>query len=69
MYVFNHIVLADRAAAMHGNNYLRAQRTAANVFTLPGSVHWWSMVRNSVVIPVELDESSGLTEVQGITSL
>lgn len=68
VYVFDRVVLADRAAAMHGENYLRTQRTAANAFALPGSVNWWSTIRNSVVGFAGLHESSGSAEVQGITS-
>ncbi|THG97306.1 hypothetical protein EW026_g4666 [Hermanssonia centrifuga] len=48
-YVFDRVVLADRAAAMHGVNFLKTQRTAANAFALPGSVHWWLPIRNNVV--------------------
>ena len=68
VYVFDRVVLADRAAAMHGENFLRTQRTAANAFALPGSVNWWSTIRNNVVGFAGLDESSGSTEVQGVPS-
>ncbi|CAL1709260.1 unnamed protein product [Somion occarium] len=48
-FVFDRVLFADRAAAMHGTNFLKTQRTAANAFALPGSVNWWAPVRNSVV--------------------
>jgi hypothetical protein len=47
--VFDRVVLADRAAAMHGYNFLRTQRTASAPFALPGSVHWWSVVRGNIM--------------------
>ncbi|OBZ77624.1 hypothetical protein A0H81_02272 [Grifola frondosa] len=49
VFVFDRVVFADRAAAMHGENFLKTQRTAANAFALPGSVNWWSTIRNNVV--------------------
>lgn len=49
VYVLDRAVLGDRAAAMHGVNFLKTQRTAANPFALPGSVHWWQPIRNNVV--------------------
>ena len=48
-FVFDRVLFADRAAAMHGTNFLKTQRTAANAFALPGSVHWWSPIRNNVM--------------------
>ncbi|KAI0070552.1 hypothetical protein K474DRAFT_1653669 [Panus rudis PR-1116 ss-1] len=48
-FVFDRVLFADRAAAMHGTNFLKTQRTAANAFALPGSVHWWQPIRNNVV--------------------
>jgi hypothetical protein len=48
-YVFDRVSLADRSAAMMGVNWLRTQRTASNPFALPGSVHWWAPIRNTVV--------------------
>ncbi|EIN05794.1 hypothetical protein PUNSTDRAFT_91391 [Punctularia strigosozonata HHB-11173 SS5] len=47
--VFDRVVLADRAAAMHGYNFLRTQRTASAPFALPGSVHWWAAVRGNIM--------------------
>ncbi|KAH9941287.1 uncharacterized protein BXZ73DRAFT_42246 [Epithele typhae] len=49
VFVFDRVVLADRAAAMNGEMYLRTQRTAANAFSLPGSVNWWTTIRNNVI--------------------
>ena len=59
VYVLDRVVFADRAAAMHGENFLKTQRTAANAFALPGSVHWWQPIRNNVV------GFAGLTELSG----
>ena len=47
--VFDRVVIADRAAAMIGQSWLRTQRTASEPFALPGSAHWWSTMRNSVI--------------------
>lgn len=47
--VFDRVVLADRASAINGVSWQRTQRTASEAFALPGSAHWWSAVRNSVV--------------------
>ncbi|KAI0700188.1 hypothetical protein BC835DRAFT_1412209 [Cytidiella melzeri] len=55
-FVFDRVLLADRAAAINGHIFLRTQRTAANAFALPGSVHWWQPIRNRVV------NAAGLTE-------
>jgi len=68
VFVFDRVVFADRAAAMHGENFLRTQRTAANAFALPGSVNWWSTVRNNVVGFAGLSESGGAEAVQGVAS-
>lgn len=48
-FVLDRVILADRSAAMMGYNWLRTQRTAANPFALPGSVHWWAPIRNTVI--------------------
>lgn len=58
VYVLDRAVFADRAAAMHGLNFLRTQRTASNTFALPGSVHWWQPIRNNVVNFSGLKDSS-----------
>lgn len=48
-FVYDRVVLADRAAAFNGENFGRTQRTAAEPFTLPGSPNWWSTVRENVI--------------------
>ena len=48
-FVFDRVVLADRAAAMLGLNYLRTHRTASEPFALPGSANWWNTIRNNVI--------------------
>ena len=47
--VFDRVILADRAAATNGESWLRTQRIASVPFSLPGSAHWWSTIRNSVI--------------------
>ena len=69
VFVFDRAVLADRAAAIHGENFLRTQRTAANAFALPGSVNWWSTIRNNVVGFAGLGESGGAESVQGVDAV
>ncbi|KAH9940680.1 hypothetical protein B0H21DRAFT_753931 [Amylocystis lapponica] len=59
VFVMDRVVFADRAAAMHGELFLRTQRTAANAFALPGSVNWWSTIRNNVVGFAGLDGLDG----------
>ncbi|TBU47870.1 hypothetical protein BD309DRAFT_1050565 [Dichomitus squalens] len=65
-YVLDRVVLADRAAAMNGEMYLRTQRTAANAFALPGSVNWWTTIRNNVVGFSLQGEATDAAAVQGI---
>ncbi len=64
--VLDRVVLADRAAAMHGEMFLRTQRTAANAFSLPGSANWWTTVRNNVVGFSLQGAASDAAAVQGI---
>lgn len=68
VFVFDRVVFADRAAAMHGDNFLRTQRTASNPFALPGSVNWWSTVRNAVVGFAGLSQNEGAASVKGVAS-
>ncbi|KAI0674124.1 hypothetical protein C8Q78DRAFT_966787 [Trametes maxima] len=65
-FVLDRVVLADRAAAMNGEMFLRTQRTAANAFSLPGSVNWWTTIRNNVVGFSTLDENAGAMSVGGV---
>ncbi|KZP22516.1 hypothetical protein FIBSPDRAFT_1043561 [Athelia psychrophila] len=58
-FVFDRVVLADRAAAMHGFNFQRTQRTAAEPAALPGSVHWWNTIRGSVVQAAGIGQGIG----------
>lgn len=59
VFVFDRVVLADRSAAMHGFNFLRTQRTAAEPFALPGSVNWWSTIRSNVIQATGLKGDTG----------
>ena len=47
--VFDRVIIADRSSAMIGQSWLRTHRTASEPFALPGSAHWWSTIRNSVI--------------------
>jgi hypothetical protein len=58
-FVFDRILLADRAAAMNGENYGRTQRTASEPATLPGSPNWWSTFRNNVIAFSGLNATEG----------
>ena len=64
--ILDRVVLADRAAAMNGEMYLRTQRTAANAFALPGSVNWWTTIRNNVVGFSMQGAATDVAAVQGI---
>ena len=68
VFVFDRVVFADRAAAFHGTNFLRTQRTAANAFALPGSVNWWMPIRNSVVAFSGLSDAEGRAAIAGVAS-
>lgn len=67
-FILDRVVFADRSAAMHGHNFLRTQRTAANAFALPGSVNWWMPIRNNVVGFSGLGDNEGRAEVGGVSS-
>jgi hypothetical protein len=64
LFVFDRVVLADRAAAMFGFNFQRTQRTASEPFALPGSVNWWSTIRSNVIQAAGLRGNTG----EGTTS-
>ncbi|EJD08554.1 uncharacterized protein FOMMEDRAFT_72556, partial [Fomitiporia mediterranea MF3/22] len=55
-FVFDRVVLADRASAGEGDPFKATWRTASNAFDLRGSAHWWAPIRKSVL------EFSGLPE-------
>ncbi|KAG9312000.1 hypothetical protein JVU11DRAFT_7272 [Chiua virens] len=42
------VIFTDRAAAMNGKDFIKTERIASEAFALPGSVHWWSVVRKAV---------------------
>ena len=65
--MLDRVVLADHAAAMHGELYLCTQRTAANAFALPSSVNWRTMICNNVVGFSLQGAASGVAAVHGIT--
>lgn len=47
-FVFERVVLGDRAAAIEAEQYQATQRTAAVPFALKASAHWWATVRANV---------------------
>ena len=47
--VFDRVIIADRSSAMVGQSWLWTHRTASEPFALPGSAHWWSTIRNSLI--------------------
>ncbi|THH08866.1 hypothetical protein EW145_g2425 [Phellinidium pouzarii] len=49
LFVFDRVVLADRAAASEGDPFKKTWRTASNAFELGGSPNWWAPVRRSVL--------------------
>ena len=59
LFVFDRVILADRAAAMKGSNFLRTDRTASEPFALPGSVYWWNTVRGNVIEAAGLNRDTG----------
>ena len=68
VFVFDRVVLADRAAAMNGEMFLRTQRTAANAFSLPGSVNWWTTIRNNVIGFAMQGEFDDAASVNGVST-
>ncbi|KAF9534533.1 hypothetical protein CPB83DRAFT_755760 [Crepidotus variabilis] len=68
-FVFERVVLVDRAASMFGYNYQRYQRSAGPAFALPGSMKWWQPIRNNVVefAGVAPEVGSGTTSKPVIT--
>ncbi|KAI5990714.1 hypothetical protein EDC04DRAFT_1370076, partial [Pisolithus marmoratus] len=68
-FILDRVILSDRAAAMHGQGFLSTDRIAAEAFELPGSLHWWSTIRNNVIKFAGLDEDiqAGITDSPVIT--
>lgn len=48
-FVFDRIVIADRASAGEGDPFKATWRTASNAFDLHGSPYWWAPLRKSVL--------------------
>ncbi|KAI6116078.1 hypothetical protein F5141DRAFT_1100982 [Pisolithus sp. B1] len=68
-FILDRVIFSDRAAAMHGQGFLSTDRIAAEAFELPGSLHWWSTIRNNVIKFAGLDEDvyAGITDSPVIT--
>ena len=64
-FVFERVVLADRAAASNGPFHAKTWRTASEAFTLRGSRHWWTPIRANVLrfsgLPLEWIFGPGLS--------
>jgi hypothetical protein len=58
-FVFDRVVLADRSAAMRGEEFVATERTASEAFSLVSSRPWWSPVRANLVEFVGLNRSVG----------
>lgn len=69
LFILDRVIFSDRAAAMHGKDFVRTERIAAEAFALPGSPHWWSTIRGDIVRFTGLDEDigSGTTHTPVIT--
>lgn len=53
--MLDRVIFSDRAAAMHGSMFISTGRTASEPSSLPGSAHWWSTMRASVIRVCGLD--------------
>lgn len=49
VFSYDRIVIGDRAAAMHAEDYGETERIAAQAFQLRGSPSWWSTIRMAVL--------------------
>ena len=56
VFVYERVVLADRAAADEGESFQYTWRSASSAFALPGNENWWLPLRRSVL------EYSGVPE-------
>ncbi|KAG8966477.1 hypothetical protein FRC03_011926 [Tulasnella sp. 419] len=48
-YIFDRVVLADRAAAMRDPDFARYERYANSAFNLKTSDHWWKSMRSNML--------------------
>jgi len=53
--MLDRVILSDRSAAMYGSIFSKTGRTASEPTALPGSAHWWSTMRASVIRVCGLD--------------
>lgn len=54
--ILDRVIFSDRSAAMKGDTFIRTGRIASEAFALPGSVHWWNIIRGAVAKFSGLDE-------------
>ena len=65
--ILDRVIFSDRSAAMKGYAFQRSGRTASEAFALPGSVHWWTMIRGAVTKFSGLDEELDRASIPVIT--
>jgi hypothetical protein len=58
-YVFDRVVLSDRAAAMRGPAFVATERTASEAFSLPSAQTWWAPIRANLLEFIGLDRNVG----------
>lgn len=66
-FVYERVVVADRAAAMRSESFLRFSRSASPAFTTAASPSWWAPIRNNVVSFAGLDLTAPTNDTPVIT--
>ena len=54
--ILDRVIFTDRSATMKGDDFLSTGRIASEAFALPGSAHWWNVIRGAVTKFSGLDE-------------
>lgn len=62
-FIFDRIVLADRAAAFRGPEFAKTWRTASEAVTLVASRYWWAPMRRNLLEFVGASGSAGVKEI------
>lgn len=62
-FIFDRIVLADRAAAFRGPEFAKTWRTASEAVTLVASRYWWAPIRRNMLEFVGASGSAGVNEI------
>ena len=66
-FVYERVVVADRAASMRSESFLRFSRSASPAFTTAASPSWWSPIRNNVVSFAGVDVTPAVNATPVIT--